>query len=66
MISPMEIHRASRRWKCGWFVAWTRLRCRREYWSSHTFPSDTSRLAQGSAFAGPEGSERGRLSQKNR
>jgi hypothetical protein len=43
MISPLGIHRASRQWGCGWFVAWTRLRCRREYWSSHAPAEDTSR-----------------------
>jgi hypothetical protein len=44
MITPLEIHRASRRWGCGWFVAWTRLRCRQDYWASHT-PVDAPRDA---------------------
>jgi hypothetical protein len=34
MITPLEIHRASRRWHCGWLVAWTRLRYQREFWQA--------------------------------
>jgi hypothetical protein len=32
MISPLDVYRARKHWDCGWFVAWTRLRCRRAYW----------------------------------
>jgi hypothetical protein len=45
MISPLEIHRASRHWGCGWLVAWTRLRCRQEYWASHSPATEASRVA---------------------
>lgn len=31
-VSLSEIRQASRQWHCSWFVAWCRLRCRREYW----------------------------------
>jgi hypothetical protein len=43
MISPLEIHRAARIWGCGWFVAWTRLRCRQGYWASHAPTEDAPR-----------------------
>lgn len=32
MITPLQVYRAKRTWGVGWFVAWTRLRARREYW----------------------------------
>jgi hypothetical protein len=50
MITPAEIHRASRRWRCSWLVAWTRLRCRREYWRSHVRSDD--RTGAGGAEVG--------------
>jgi len=44
-VSLSEIRQASRQWHCSWFVAWSRLRCRRAYW-------DPTRAAAGSTSAG--------------
>lgn len=38
MISLSEVRRAKHEWHCGWFVAWSRLRCRGAYWSEREMP----------------------------
>lgn len=39
MILLKDVYQAKKQWDCGWFVAWSRLRARKEYWARRRPPT---------------------------